>query len=191
MRLKAGAEAPEFAVNDISGMELSLARYRGKKLMLSFFRNAACVLCNVQIHKLIAKYPWFKKQGLELIAVFESPAENIRSFVGRQSPSFPIVADPEGDLYKTYGVENSEALVGAALQNSGAGYLKDLIETAASIGYTLTQEPGSNFFRMPADFLIDEHGIIRAAHYTEVLGKHIPEGEIELFLAGAGVGHRG
>jgi peroxiredoxin len=142
-------------------------------------RNAACALCNLRIHELIERYPEFRQRGLEVLAIFESPKENIDQHVLRQNVPFPIIADPKGQLYDLYGVETSEEKVKATL---GADWQNSLVTRAAGIGYPLTPEAGSNFYRLPADFLIDPEGRTAAAYYADAVGQHLAFEAIENLL---------
>jgi hypothetical protein len=54
-------------------------------------------------------------------------------------------------------------------------------------GYVPSSPKGS-LTTMPADFLIDEHGIIRAAHYGEDEGDHLPFDEVRAFSRSGAVG---
>jgi thioredoxin-dependent peroxiredoxin len=178
--LSAGLAAPIFQAEDIFGKQIDLQAYRGRPILLSFFRNAACAICNLQVHKLIQKYPAWQAAGLEIIAVFESPRENMLQYVGKQDAPFPIIGDPQARLYDLYGVETSEEKVKATMAAPNA---QNIIQEAAAAGYTLTPEAGSNFHRIPADFLIDAEGIIRQVFYADVIGEHMPFTDIEAFLA--------
>src|SRR3978361_238298 len=97
--LVTGTLAPAFHVEDTFGTPVMLESYAGNPLLLSFFRNGACALCNLQVHKLIERYPMFAREGMAVIAVFESPRESIQRYVGRQDAPFPIIPDPQGALY--------------------------------------------------------------------------------------------
>jgi peroxiredoxin len=179
-QLAAGVAAPLFSAEDIFGSVIDLQRYQGHPVLLSFFRNAACALCNLQVHQLIEKYPQYHGQGLDIIAVFEAPRENLLLYVGKQDAPFPIIGDPTASLYDLYGVETSAEKANASMQSP---LTQGRVQAAAAIGYALTPEEGSNFFRMPADFLIDSQGIIRLAFYSQVIGEHLPFEVIEAFLA--------
>jgi len=179
MKLTAGTRAPLFKTEDVFGQPIDLAAYAGKPLLLSFFRNGACAVCNLQVHKLIQKYPTYHAQGLEILAVFESPRESILQYVGKQDAPFPIIADPQARLYDLYGVESSEAKVKGSL---GDPVQDAVVAEAAQNGFNLTHEDGTNFFRLPADFLICPDGTIELAYYTELVGLHLPFAEIEAFL---------
>lgn len=178
MKLVHGTPAPSFQTEDIFGEPLDLRQYAGKPVLLSFFRNGACAICNLQVHKLIQKYPDYHQRGLEVIAVFESRRESVLEHVGKQDAPFPIIADPEAQLYDLYGVESDEARVMKAAANPPY----DIIQQAEAIGYKLTHEEGSNFFRLPADFLICPNQNIEYAFYSDVVGDHMPFEAIEQFL---------
>ncbi|HEX6507154.1 MAG TPA: peroxiredoxin-like family protein [Chloroflexota bacterium] len=170
MKLDVGLVAPQFEVEDIFGNPVSLRSYRGKVVLLSFFRNAACALCNLQIHHLIQRFPTYHARGLEIIAVFESPRESILDHVSKQNAPFPIVADPDAALYDLYGVETSEEKVMAPVDGA---WRTGMIHDAEAIGYPLIHEEGSNFFRMPADFLIGPDQRLQVAFYSDAVGEHI------------------
>jgi len=176
MHIEAGMMAPEFEVLDSFGNKVNLADYRGKKVLLSFFRNAACAMCNLRVHQLIGHYEEWKANGLELVTVFVSPQENILQYVGKQDAPFPIIADPEAKLYDLYGLETSEEKVNTTM---GRSDVQEKIGEAAAAGFVLTKEEGSNFFRMPAEFLIGPDSRVELAHYNQFVYDHLPLEVIE------------
>jgi peroxiredoxin Q/BCP len=180
MKLTIGMLSPAFETEDVFGNLISLRDYAGKRLLLSFFRNGASAICNLQVHHMIAKYPEYHRQGLEMIAVFESPRESVLQHVSKQNVPFPIIADPHAVLYDLYGVESSEEKVMAPVDMN---WRNQLIQEAKAIGFELIKEEGSNFFRLPADLLIGPDQRISAAFYSEVVGMHLPFEEIEKSLA--------
>ena len=184
MQIQPGTLARSFHVEDVFGTTISLDDYAGKRLLLSFFRNAACAICNLRVHELIERYPAYHRSGLEILAVFESPRENILQYVGRQDAPFPIVADPQAQLYGLYGVEVSEDKVAKTMSMPET---QATIGAAAAHGFALTPEAGSNFDRMPADFLIGPDLIVQHAHYAEYVMDHLPFETIEHFLDSRGL----
>ncbi len=182
MSLKPGTPAPAFQAADLFGHSVDLAAYRGKPVLLSFFRNAACAICNLRVHQLIARYPAYQQAGLELIAVFESSSAAMLQYVGKQDAPFPLIADPQAELYALYDLESSEAKVAKTMAMPAT---QQRIAEAAAQGFQLTQEPGSNFLRMPADFFIDPDGLVVRAHYAEYVWDHMPFAVIDDLLAAA------
>ncbi|MFN8373429.1 MAG: peroxiredoxin-like family protein [Anaerolineae bacterium] len=177
-RLQPGIAAPMFAASDAFGSSITLSDYKGRALLLSFFRNAACAICNLRVHQLIQRYPALHAAGLEIVAVFEATPESIRQYVGQQDAPFPIIADANAALYQLYGVETSEAKVQASMSTE---VTQTAVRSAAEVGFALTREENTNFYRMPADFLITPDQTIARAFYSDVIGDHLPFGEIEAF----------
>lgn len=182
MRIEPGTPAPSFQAVDLFGHAVDLAAYRGKPILLSLLRNAACALCNLRVHQLIARYPAYQRAGLELIAVFESSSTAMLEYVGKQDVPFPLIADPQAELYSLYGLESSEEKVATTMAMPAT---QARIAEAAAQGFQLTREPGSNFLRMPADFFINPDGLVANAHYAEYVWDHMPFAVIDELLAAA------
>ena len=178
-QLMVGMTAPTFQSVDLFDQPINLQDYRGHWLLLSFYRNAACALCNLRVHELISKYPEYKQKGLEMLALFESPKANLLQYVGKQDAPFSIVGDPEAKFYDLYGIETSEDKVNATM---AAPEGQQRVQEATKAGFALTKEPGSNFYRIPADFLIDPDGIIREAFYSELVGQHLDLATVDAHL---------
>ena len=95
-RLKPGKPAPPFEAWDISGTQpINLQRYRGRYVLLSFYRYASCPLCNLRVHELMQRHADWQARGLDMLAVFQSPVGKIRQYVGAQQTPFPLIPDPE------------------------------------------------------------------------------------------------
>ncbi|MBT3217070.1 MAG: redoxin domain-containing protein [Candidatus Marinimicrobia bacterium] len=172
MRLKQGEEVPKFFTKDIFGIEHSTEKYIYQKWMLSFFRYASCPACNLRIHKLGQVYDKLQEQGFLILAVFESPKESILDYVAKDELPFPIIPDPDRKLYQQFGVESS-----------WLGYLKGI--PTAMIGMLkgfLPAKMEGDLAMIPADFLIDEKGVIQTAYYGINIGDHLSIEQIWTFL---------
>jgi peroxiredoxin len=170
-RLKDGTSAIHFKATDLNGNVVNLKDFEGKKLLLSFFRKAACPFCNMGVQQLIRNHKELEDKGVQIITLFASPKEEVLKYVGKQNPPFPIIADRNFSIYQKYGVEVSYL-----------GMLKSMLKPlrmakAISEGFvsmkSMTQEPV-----IPADFLIDENQKIHKAYYGKDYDDHIPVSEI-------------
>jgi len=179
MHIESGTPAPLFQAADLFGSTVDLAAYRSTPVLLSFFRNAACAVCNLRVHHLITHYPDYRSAGLQVVAIFESPRESMLQYVGKQDAPFPLIADPNADLYSLYGLESSEAKIAATMALPAT---QQVIAEAAAQGFHLTEEAGSNFLRMPADFFIGPDGIVIQAHYANYVWDHMPFATIDELL---------
>lgn len=175
MRLKAGDTAPAFSLVDIHGKPV-IFPIQGRRVMLSFYRYASCPFCNLRIHELDKQAEAYRQQGLELIAVFQSPVEKIHHYAGKQQAAFPIIADPDRHLYRLYGVESS-----------WWGMVKAFFGRPAEIARAIGQGflPGSmegEKHRLPADFIIERDGSLLASYYGRDIGDHLPLQQVERYL---------
>jgi thioredoxin-dependent peroxiredoxin len=175
MRVSVGQNAIAFEEKDIFGNTVSFNSSLNSKVMLSFFRYASCPLCNLRINHLIRHYEKLSRAGLKVIAVFQSPVESITQYVGKQDAPFPIIADPEQNLYKRYGVTGSmlgmlrtSFRVKELSQSFGMGYLPGKIE--------------GTFAMIPADFLINNEFVVERAFYGKDIGDHLPFEEVYTWL---------
>lgn len=105
----------------------------------------------------------------------------MRTYVGTQNPPFPLVADPKAYLYNLYSVETSEEKVRMTMDDANT---KMFAKEAVTAGFALTPEEGSNFNRIPAEFLIDEIGIVQLAYYSRLVTDHLPIATIDRYAAG-------
>ncbi|MDD2369432.1 MAG: redoxin domain-containing protein, partial [Sulfuricurvum sp.] len=106
-RLEEWKSAPWFKMRSFQGDDINLDAYRGRYVLLSFYRYASCPFCNLRVHESIQKNDYFRSLGLEMIAVFQSPDDKLAEYVGKQPLNYPIIGDPDLQLYKLYRVETS------------------------------------------------------------------------------------
>jgi thioredoxin-dependent peroxiredoxin len=167
MRLKLGVEAENIRLPAIDGSMFEIESVKGKPFMLSFFRFASCPFCNLRVNELVRRFDEFGND-FTIIAVFDSPLDNlIRHAEGHKAP-FPIVADEDNKYYRAYGIEHSVLGMLKGMFLRMPTLLKGMFK-----GYIPTTIKGS-MTTMPADFLIDREGIIQVAYYGKDEGDHLP-----------------
>jgi thioredoxin-dependent peroxiredoxin len=167
-RLIEGQQAPDFSLRDIDGKTHKLEQYRGKYLLLSFYRYASCPFCNLRISQVMQRIDGFRANDLEILSIFQSPEEKIKQYVGKQHPPFAVVPDPERRLYQTYRLETSwTGMLTAMIFRMG-----DVIKAFSKGFGPGTMEGEKN--RLPADFLIGPDGTILEAYYGKDIGDHMP-----------------
>lgn len=166
MRLKQNSKAPDFSTIDYLGQEVELSEYKGKKVLLSFFRVASCPFCNLRVHELIKNQQELNSRGIKIITFFLASKDEIHKYAGKLTPPFPVIPDPEFLIYKKYGVESSLSGMFKAMFRMGT-MVKMMIGGFFNMK-SVTERP-----LLPADFLIDENGVIYKTHYGSDFGDHI------------------
>ena len=171
-------KAQDFTATTIEGKTFHLSDLKGKKIFLAFYRNGACALCNLRVHELSLRQKDFDKAGIEMIAVFESSIDDMKPYVGTQKLRFTLLSDPEGKLYEMYRVKSAPDLINQAMTSENVA---NRVGEAGKAGFELTPQEGSNFFRIPADVLIDENFDLVKIHHCDQLINHLPIDEILKF----------
>ncbi|MEZ4248979.1 MAG: redoxin domain-containing protein [Polyangiales bacterium] len=173
MRLIAGTPAPDFRVRDWRGETHHLGALRGRKVWIAFFRYASCPLCNLRVRDMIRRWERWE-QHVELLAIFQSPNDSIAEYVGQQHPPFPLIGDPDEELYRCYHLESSLA---GFLAPRGAAVLAK----AAAAGFVPGRMEGTKT-RHPADFFVDEEGILVGTYYGADIADHVPFERVDTWL---------
>jgi len=175
MHLKAPCQAIDFTTNDIFGDTFQLSDYVGKRIVLSFFRDAACPFCNYRVYQLTEKYREWKDSGLEIVVVFSDSSEQVRKHVARHPRPFKMLSDPNLKLYNSYGVEQSFLALLKALLFKLPEVIKGVVK-----GGRPTNNPHVKI--VPADFLIDVDGRVMDLYYGKNTADHIPLDRIQRFV---------
>lgn len=165
--LSVGKAAPQFIHSDLDGQSVFLDQFTGKKILLSFFRGAACPFCSLRVRELILNHEALVIQNIQVLAVFHSSKEEILEYSGKQNAPFPILPDPEFKLYKSYGIQSS--ILG---KFKTMGNLPKVWSALNSGFFNLKSIGDPN--TLPADFLIGEDQKIKLAYYGQDFGDHVP-----------------
>jgi len=104
MELKVGDEAPDWVGRDEEGKEISLAQFKGKKLVLYFYPKDNTPTCTVQACNLRDERQVLKDNGYEVVGVSADGERKHQNFINKFELNFPLVADTEKELIKAYGV---------------------------------------------------------------------------------------
>lgn len=177
MTIQTNQPAPSFTIKDVNGKDISLSDFKGKKILLTFYRNVGCPICNLRFHELQLHSDYFTAKGLTLIAVYESTAENMKQYLENEKFNAIMIPNSDLSLYNLYSIENSIWKMTKGMFNGAMGKMND--------GKKLFKkdiEQDGNTFRISADFLIDEKGNIQTAYYGKFIGDHLPIDDINKFL---------
>lgn len=178
-KLKNNLLVPNFEAEDYLGRKINLDNHRGKKILLSFHVFASCPFCNLRINELENNYAQsWKELNFEMVHVFPSPGSKIAEFVGKNNPEYIVIADPNKELYKQFGLKTS-------ISGMFLGFLKIRRLFKAFQVVNLFRSLKNNdapMHQLPADFLIDEKGIIREAFYAKTVSDNLSISTIENFI---------
>jgi thioredoxin-dependent peroxiredoxin len=110
--LQEGHPAPDFNGIDENGQPVTLADFKGKKLILFFYPKDNTPGCTAEACNLRDNYDALRQRGFEMLGVSpDSPASHLR-FKSKHKLPFPLLADTDKTVLKAYGVWGPKALYG-------------------------------------------------------------------------------
>lgn len=174
MKLKVNQPAPDFTVTDTLGNDVSLKKLKGNKIYLIFERNVGCPVCNLHFHDLAKRASYFSENRIKVILVYESPREKLKEYINGVNYPFHFVSDPRNELYAQYSVERSFMKLLKGLSN---GVVPKAMAGAKLFNKSMKQD--GHTATIPAEFLIDEQGLLSIIHYGNYIGDHLPVSAIQ------------
>ena len=110
--LEAGTKAPEFKLLNQEGKEVSLADYKGKKVILYFYSKDNTAGCTKQACSFAELYPDFREKNAEVIGIRKDTVESHRKFAEKYGLPFTILADPDRVAIEAYDVWKEKNMYG-------------------------------------------------------------------------------
>ena len=110
--LTEGEKAPAFSGKDANGNKISLADYKGKKLVLYFYPQDDTPTCTTQACNLRDNDALLRKEGFSIVGISPDDEKSHEKFGKKFSLSFPLVADPDHTIIDRYGVWGEKQLYG-------------------------------------------------------------------------------
>ncbi|MBL0233601.1 MAG: thioredoxin-dependent thiol peroxidase [Chitinophagaceae bacterium] len=110
--LKKGDKAPAFKGLDQEGKKISLADFKGKKLVLYFYPAANTPTCTVESCNLRDNFTALKKKGFQVVGVSPDEVNDQKKFADKHSLPFPLLADADKTVCMAYGVWDKKSMYG-------------------------------------------------------------------------------
>jgi peroxiredoxin len=163
-RLTVGARVEPRILRTIHGREHRIPD-AGRLTHLQFRRFAGCPVCNLHLQSFRRRSDELARAGIQELILFHSTREQLLDHAPDER--LAIVADPKKTLYRRFGVESGVRAVldpraWPTIVRAVAATLGDMLFRGAK---TPPLDPEGGRYGLPADFLIDAHGVIRACHY--------------------------
>ena len=110
--LEVNTMAPDFALPDKDGNSVSLADFRGKKVVLYFYPKDNTPGCSRQACAFAKAYDAFKKDNIVVIGISKDSVASHQKFAEKYSLPFLLLSDPELQAIQAYGVWQEKKLYG-------------------------------------------------------------------------------
>jgi len=103
--ISVGEAAPEFTLRDQDGAEVSLADYRGRRVLLVFYPMDFSPVCSDQLSIYQEVKPELVAKGLELVGISVDHSYAHKAFQEKLGIDTTLLADfePKGEVARAYG----------------------------------------------------------------------------------------
>ena len=110
--LKVGDTAPEINSVDQNGDKITLAQYKGKKVVLYFYPKDMTPGCTAQSCNLSDNYNALQAKGYEVLGVSCDSVKRHQKFIEKYTLAFSLISDEEQKVVQDYGVWGAKKFMG-------------------------------------------------------------------------------
>jgi peroxiredoxin Q/BCP len=111
-RLKPGDPAPTFTLPDADGNPVSLADYRGRRVVLYAYPAASTPGCTKQACDFRDSLAELNGAGLDVIGISPDKPAKLAKFRDAEGLTFPLVSDPDKAVLTEYGAFGEKQMYG-------------------------------------------------------------------------------
>ncbi|WP_433726567.1 thioredoxin-dependent thiol peroxidase [Nocardia sp. CA-129566] len=143
-RLSPGDPAPDFALPDADGKNVSLSDYRGRKVIVYFYPAASTPGCTKQACDFRDNLADLEGAGIEVIGISPDKPAKLAKFRDAEKLTFPLLSDPDKSVLTAWGAFGEKTMYGKTV----TGVIR-------------------------STFLVDEKGRIEVAQYNVRATGHV------------------
>jgi peroxiredoxin Q/BCP len=111
-RLTPGDTAPDFTLPDADGKPVSLADYRGRRVVVYFYPAASTPGCTKQACDFRDSLAELNGAGLDVLGISPDKPAKLAKFRDKEELTFPLLADPDKDVLNAWGVFGEKQMYG-------------------------------------------------------------------------------
>jgi peroxiredoxin Q/BCP len=111
-RLTAGDTAPDFTLPDADGKEVSLASFRGRRVIVYFYPAASTPGCTKQACDFRDSLAQLNDAGIDVLGISPDKPAKLVKFREAEGLTFPLLSDPDRAVLGAYGAFGEKTLYG-------------------------------------------------------------------------------
>ncbi len=143
-RLSPGDTAPAFTLPDADGKPVSLADYRGRKVIVYFYPAASTPGCTKEACDFRDNLAELDGAGIDVVGISPDKPAKLAKFRDNEKLTFPLLSDPDREVLTAWGAFGEKTMYGKKI----TGVIR-------------------------STFLVDEQGKIAVAQYNVRATGHV------------------
>ncbi len=142
-KVSIGDPAPDFTLPSDTQGDISLADYRGKKLVIYFYPKDMTPGCTTQACDFRDNHEHLQAQGWSILGVSPDSVESHAKFREKHNLNFPLLADTDHKMAEAYGVWREKTnygktyvgLVRSTFLIDEDGNIQDILDNVKATGH--------------------------------------------------------
>ena len=118
MALEVGKKAPDFTLLDENGEKVKLSQYKGKRVVVFFYPKAMTPGCTRESCDFRDEVQAFRKKKVAVIGISKDTPAAQKKFQEKYQLPFPLLADPDLEVHKAWGVWGEKTMYGKKVQGT-------------------------------------------------------------------------
>jgi thioredoxin-dependent peroxiredoxin len=111
-RLEPGDKAPAFSLLDADGKKVSLADYKGRRVVVYFYPAASTPGCTKQACAFRDNLHELNNAGIDVVGISPDKPEKLAKFRDAEGLTFPLLSDPDRKVLTAWGAYGEKQLYG-------------------------------------------------------------------------------
>ena len=111
-RLSPGDAAPDFTLPDAGGKPVSLADYRGRRVVVYFYPAASTPGCTKEACDFRDNLAELNGAGLDVVGISPDKQAKLAKFRDAEGLTFPLLGDPDKEVLQAWGAYGEKTMYG-------------------------------------------------------------------------------
>lgn len=104
--VRIGERAPDFALPDSEGRTWRLSEHKGETVVLLFYPGDNTPVCTKQMCSVRDRWSDYVATGAHIVGISTDTSESHKGFAAKYNLPFPLLADPDEEVIRAYGVRS-------------------------------------------------------------------------------------
>lgn len=149
--LQAGDAVPQFTLNDQNNRPVSLAQFKGRKVLIYFYPKALTPGCTTQACGLRDAKNELEKLGVVILGISPDSPKKLAQFTDKKDLNFTLLADEDHQVAEQFGVWGEKKFMGKTYD--GIHRVSFLLDESGKIQHVFDKFKTGEHHQVVLDFL--------------------------------------
>ena len=149
--LRAGDAVPQFTLNDQNNRPVSLAQFKGRKVLIYFYPKALTPGCTTQACGLRDAKNELEKLGVVILGISPDSPKKLAQFADKKDLNFTLLADEDHQVAEQFGVWGEKKFMGKTYD--GIHRVSFLLDETGKIQHVFDKFKTGEHHQVVLDFL--------------------------------------